>query len=176
MKKVIKSLDANQVVSLYDNKIDTAGYYCGKVQYSDDSYVLLSHFNQSGMYSGYILLKTDNVYRVDRYGQYENKIEYLASINHDQHKKIKIIDNAIKGILQYACDEKLIIVIELCGSDMDDLIGFVSSLDDNILTLDCCDDYGRQNGTSSIYIDDITAIKCDTNYCNEIKLMANRNE
>ena len=177
MKDIIKSLDKNKIASFYDNKSDTSGYYCGKIQYSDDTYVLLSHYNPHGYYSGYVLLKIENIFRINQEGKYENKLEYLSSLIPTQHNhNIGKKGSIIQSLLQFALDEKLILLIELCESDMDDVQGFVLDFDDENLSLECVDDYGQKDGKSTIYLHDISVIKCDTNHCDGVKKMIGLNK
>jgi len=172
MKDLFKSIDKEKMVSLYDDKSDTSGFYCGRIQKTDEDYVLISHYNQMGFYSGYVLLRKENVFRANQNGRYEKKVEYLSEQNENQiHHQFTEDENLLNVLLEHAKQEKLIVLIELCESNSDDLQGRVSWCDDFILEIECFDEYGFEDGISTVYIEDISVVKCDTNPCREISLM-----
>ena len=171
MEKIISSLEINKIISIYDNKEDTSGFYCGKLCGSNNKYTMLLHYSKLGLYGGYILLKTDNIYRIEYDGQYERRVENLSSITTSQHNILVNPDDLMGTILNHAKKENLVILVELSNSDFDDVKGFVLSYDNETITVKCVNNYGYDDGISIFFIKDISVIKCDNIVCQETKLL-----
>jgi len=173
MKSILESIEKKKIVSLYDNKNDTAGHYSGDIQYVNEDHVLISHYNSSGGYSGYVLLKTENIYRVDQDGKYENSLKRLSKLQSEEqaHHCFNETEDLVFDLLQFAQQKQLVVLIELCESDMDDIQGFILNINKETVVISCIDNFGEQDGISTIFTEDISVIKCDTNPCREAKLL-----
>ena len=174
MKEILKKIGREEIVSLYNDKRDTSGFYCGKICATDESYVLLECFDKIGRYSGYVVLKNEDIFRISRNGQYENAMSNLEKALPKKHNLTVSPSTFVRDFMNYAKKEKLVILIELCESASDDVQGIITEFNDEIITLDCVDDYGVSDGTSIIFFEDISVIKCDTIPCQGVKTLMER--
>lgn len=171
MKEIIEQAAREEIISLYDDKNDTAGFYCGKVCAINESYVLLDHFDKIGRYGGYVILKNENIYRVNRGSQYEKAISNLEKAYLSKHDLTVNPLTLVNDLLNYAKEKGLVLLIELCESGTDDIQGIIKDFDEKAVSLDCVDDYGNPDGTSTVFIEDVSVIKCDNTTCQGVKAL-----
>ena len=66
----------------------------------------------------------------------------------------------------------MVVTIELNDSGYDDLQGFISSIQEDIVIIKQLDDDGNADGESIVYRDDITCVFCDSDKEMSIKLLS----
>jgi len=171
MKEILEKVGRQEIISLYDDKNSTTAFYCGKVYAMNEIHVLLEHFDSIGRYSGYVILKNENIFRVNRNGQYENAVSALEKALPEKHNLTARPSTLVSDLMDYAKKEGLVVLIELCESALDNIQGVIIEFNDEVITLDCVDDYGVPDGRSTIFFEDVSAIKCDTTFCQGIKAL-----
>lgn len=67
----------------------------------------------------------------------------------------------ILALLQYAKSAGKVVSIELIESDQWDIMGFVTNVDGQVVTMRQVTKYGEDDGVCVAYLDDITEVSCD---------------
>lgn len=112
---------------------------------------------------GITVMSVDDVIRVDTNGQYEEKMQKLCSKNANSFYDLSIEDEEIlMAALLFAIKEKQMVSIELLNSGYNNIVGFVSTIDDGECKIEQVDEYGFADGTSYISYNDITRISIST--------------
>ena len=171
MQSVIKNCCDNKFVSsIYTDQIY---HLTGFILVSTDEYVVISHINAHGLYDGYILKRTEDIYRIDYDGKYEKKIEALYLLKNQTHDLITEDDlkdekSPLELILDIAKSTHKIISIEY-----EDVVisGFVDSFTEELVTLFIVDEYGYQDGHTTICLSSIETIALDTDTEQDILLL-----
>lgn len=174
MQSVIKKCSNNKFVcSIYTD--DPIYHLTGYILCSNDDYVVISHINAHGLYDGYILKRTEDIYRIDYDGKYEKRIEALYLLRNQTHNLIseddlKYDNSLLELILDIAESTHKIISIEY-----EDVVisGFVDSFTEELVTLFIVDENGYQDGHTTIYLSSIETIALDTDTEQDILLLNN---
>lgn len=174
MKEILKQCSPEEVIAIYTNSDDTDSFCEGFVKAFNDEDFLIYHISPHGLYDGYIVKKTEHIYRINQKGMYEQKILNLYSFRNQEHNNINIVDNNIMfSVLEYARKNKLVVSIELFESGVNDIQGFVIENEDYIC-IDQCDDYSQEVGQTHIKLNDISELRCDTDDEIVLRLLQNK--
>lgn len=157
-----KFTECNKTVCLYENEDDTSKFNCGFLSAIEDNELLIENVTSSGEYDGYIAFLADKIYKVQQDSEYNRKIEKLYQIKKQHHQHIVCNQSIFKSVLKFAQTNGFAVTLRFYDSNYDDLQGFVVALDEDILTVEEVDTYGRPDGISDIDINSITKIYCDT--------------
>lgn len=161
----------NEAVSIYSNFENTLAHLTGYVLKATEDYVLIAHITEHGFYDGYILKRSEDIYRVDHGGLYEWKITalyHLRNQKHDLFTQSELKNPLNIRFLQCAKENNKIISVEY-GDTV--ISGFVSDYDENKLFVSIVDEYGNKNGNTIIYLDTIQTIALDTDTEQDILLL-----
>ena len=170
--------NSGKVVSLYSDPDNTNKFSCGYILDFDDTYLLMAHIGPVGEYDGYGTIVLDDIYLVGSDRKYENKIEILHSFETKKHIPVKrMVENVILNLLLFAQNESLIVVLDLFSSGLDDVQGFVSSIEDDndTVTIRTVDEYGEENGSELLSAANIAHIFVDTRKESAIKKLHDYN-
>ncbi len=157
--------DKNSLVSVYVDSDDWGRFSVGYVDAITDSHVRLRAVSKYGEPAGYEVRPLAEIFKVEFDGRYEKKIERL---NQNQGKifneilpQRKSAGDLIVDALRQSLDESVVIVV--WGADIEDsLVGYVEQLENDVVTLRLINEYGEDDGRSSIEIDEITSVDFNT--------------
>lgn len=159
----------NKIVSFYDDKDYTNAHYTGFIAAYNDSEILINHITPSGYYDGYILKRIEDIFRVDYDGNYEIKIEKLYNLRNQHHQQITFIqDEILYTLMDFAIQNKLIISLEFCN---DTLSGFIIDYQDEVITLEIIDEFGKSHGISVVNLNEVDVFYVDTDDEQDLKLL-----
>lgn len=169
LQEIENCFKCQQIVSCYFNKDDNCvhltGYICG----FNENELLIAHITPRGEYDGFVLNNINGLYRIENNGDYENKINLLYKIKKQKHPVLNCSKNdLVSSLLSFSCEEKLLVTLEL---NNDSITGYVDKYD-NYVKLRVVDEYGKNNGTCIIDIDEIVTFACDTDYEQDIRLLS----
>jgi len=151
------------IVAIYNNKDNTRAFWTGYICRIDDLYILLAHIQSSGLYDGYFLLELSSIYRIERDTPYLHKIEKLYQHNEQHHPElIQKTISIINDVLLFAKENLYVLSIQLLNSGYDDVIGTVKNVEDGFLHINVLDEYGICSGETTLELQTITRIACDT--------------
>lgn len=159
-----------KIANFYFNKdkncVHLTGYVCC---YNEDE-LLLAHITSRGEYDGFILNKTENLYRVDYDGEYEKKIGKLYNFKKQIHPTVTgDKDGILYPLLMFADENQYYISLELQN---DKITGIINSYDDYIY-LSTVDDFGYNSGITAVDIDEIVTFSVDTDNEQDLKILHN---
>ncbi len=166
MKRILEELKENQkLCSLYINFQDTSKFVFGKILKIDEMHIIFFSFSPDGEYDGLLLIKIDNILRVEyddlytaRMNRLINDKNFLCKFDIDSIEN----NNLIELLLNLLLKEKIIISIELLDSGTYDIIGFVEEINENTCKISQVNDDGQDDGVTYIRINDITQISADS--------------
>ena len=150
-------------VSLYSDKEDTEHFSCGYILGATQEDVVLCSITPNGLYDGFLVLKTANIFAVEYDDQYTQKIQALYTAREQKHPHLSFVenDNLMKNVLQYARDHSLVVSIELFDSQLDNIQGLVKEVDDEYLYVMQLDDSGCADGKICVLMEAVTSVSCD---------------
>lgn len=161
-----------KIASFYCNQADSEIHLTGYVEKFNESEILIAHISANGYYDGFILIHTDDIYRIDYDGDYEKKIEKLYHLKKQSHQPIDTFtqgeDEILYSLLDYAKNNGHIISLYFEDSC---LSGLVDSYDDNIIYLSVISDYGIKNGISIVNVDEVSMVCVDTDDEQDLKIL-----
>lgn len=156
--------EKNTLVSIHVNSDDWNQYSVGYVDVITNTHVRLRAVSRYGEPAGYEIRVLAEICKIESDGKYEQKLEKLSK---NQGKIFKEIapaygsGNLILDALTQSLKEK--ILIALWGNDPDDtLTGYVEKLEDDTVSIRLIDEYGKDDGVSTIAIDEITSLDFNT--------------
>ncbi|MCL2323169.1 MAG: hypothetical protein FWC47_13840 [Oscillospiraceae bacterium] len=162
-------LEHKKVTSIYTNRENTEKHMTGFISGLNEAETLISHMNSRGEYDGYILIKTRKIYQIDYDGPYEKMIKKLYVLKSQKHSILDISEeNILFSLLKYAIKMNFIITVELEDTSYS---GYVTSYNDEFVTLRTIDMYGGNSGISAFKIDEILLFACDTDTEQDLKLL-----
>lgn len=164
----IKKLQKQTVVSIFCDPTNPSKHLTGWICASSDDVVMIQHISPHGMYDGYILVQSDDIYRIDVEGEYEKKMYILYTNKRQNHPNVLIEENIYSSLLDFCKSEHLVISVELEDST---LTGFVTAFDDEHIALALLDDYGNSNGQTVIMNRLVISFAVDTEKEQDIKLL-----
>lgn len=163
----LENLD--EMVHLYSDASNTTKFSAGYIKALNEKEILLAHISPYGKYDGYMVKQRKDIYCVETGGKYAVKLEKLHMLENKKHEVINIESLSLfKSLLDFAKEKNKIVSIELLESDLDDIVGYVKWIDNEMAEIKLVDEYGEAEGKSLIYIKDISYIVCDSE--NEIML------
>lgn len=166
MKRILEELKENQkLCSLYINFQDTSKFIFGKILEVDEIHIIFYSLSPDGEYDGLLLIKIDNILRVEYDDLYAARMNRLINDkNFSCRFNIDLIENnnLKELLLNLLLKEKIIVSIELLDSGTYDIIGFVEEISVNICKISQVNDDGQDDGFTYIRIYDITQISADS--------------
>lgn len=154
-----KAMQEKRIVSIYTSD-DWSSYSVGYVTRIDSTHICLESITGSGESIGFEIRSLEEITKVETSGKYEQKIEILA--NHQGeiiHPVTLPAPNRgiIHEILELAMQRKCVITIWTEGSD-ESISGYVSSFENDTITIQVVDEYGGNDGVSVIPQEGISSI------------------
>ncbi|MFT8888765.1 MAG: hypothetical protein ABF449_14665 [Ethanoligenens sp.] len=158
--------EAQTIVSVYTNEQDTSEYDCGVLNVVDEEWAILNSVAPQGIYDGYRLLRTDDIYRIDAYGPYEDKIRYYARSWPEKHAvDFGTSPDVLHGFFNVCIQKGWLLSVELANSGERDVTGILKDYTWESVTLRGVDNYGHKDSLSTLLTERITNIDADSLYC-----------
>lgn len=168
MIDLIKMLNKQTVVSVFCDSLNPDKHLTGRICASSENVVMIQHISPRGLYDGFILVQSDDIYRIDTDGKYERKMCNLYKAKKQEHPHFLIDEDLYTSLLVFCKMQELVISIELADVT---LSGFVTAFDDERITLALVDNYGDSNGQTVVVNSEIISIAADTQNEQDIKLL-----
>lgn len=164
-------LNEKKYVCIHADETSPNKFVFGKIIGVDTNNVAISMVSPDGEYDGVLLKQIDDIIRVEQSVSYENKMRKLMRMKEYDEKEFAIPnENILRGILDFAKETGVIISVELDHSGIDDVAGFVESVNDKTCELIQVNEYGEEDGESFITLSDISQICLDSS--DEKRLLA----
>ena len=163
-----KCFDEKKVTSFYFNKEDNTKHLTGYIHAYNDDELLIAHISSRGLYDGFILNKTSELYCITYDGCYEEKIKKLYTLKSQKHPAIECGDCILFSLLDFSKNNNHIVSLELSN---DTIVGFIDKYDDNYIYLDMIDEYGHGLGKCIIDYDEVITFACDSDDEQDLKML-----
>ncbi|KHD05704.1 hypothetical protein PN36_25345 [Candidatus Thiomargarita nelsonii] len=166
IKKLLEEAKAkNTLVSVYVDSDDWEKYSLGYVDLVTDTYVRLRALSQYGEAAGFEIRSLSEIFKVENDGQYENKIEKLSQNQGNIFNEVRLSKKSsgdlVRESLQQSLEESIVIVV--WGRETDDsLVGYVEKLETDLVSIRLINEFGEDDGLSTIEIDEITSLDFNT--------------
>jgi hypothetical protein len=170
IKQLQLAASNEQLAEIYSDVEDVGKFAVAKVLFVSEDYTILANVSPIGMYDGFFLIKTDNIYRLNIETRYIQNIEKLYKTKKQKHIKIDLDnENLILGFLEFAQKNSNVVLLELFESGI--VQGFIKSVEEDIVAVANLTDEGEPDGESFFNIEDITRISCDDEEANCLKIL-----
>lgn len=152
-------IDPMQIVSIYCDRDNPASHLTGFVHELSEEYVLIRHVNPDGLYDGFVLVRQEDVFRVDYGGKYEQKVQALYNIKKQTHPELPNDTSLYSSLLGFCNAHQLVISVELEDTIVS---GFIVLFDYDYIHLQVLDEYGTNNGEMILDTCHIISLAVDT--------------
>ena len=173
MKNLLKEISEGHIVAgIYTE--EPGSFLEGYVECADEDTFVLAHITNVGLYDGYILKFVKSVFKITTGDQYGRKIEALYKLRGQSHMPISFGtgQNVFENFIEFARSNRFIVSVEMHDDDENTEVGFIKDFNKKYIRLLNMDSYGHEDGESTILIEDITAIACDTDTEHALLLIA----
>lgn len=166
IKRVLEHAKAkNILVSAYVDADDWGHYSVGYVDLVTDTHVRFRALSKYGEAAGFEIRLLSEIVKVEYDGKYENKIEKLSQNQEKIFNEIrpskKSSGDLVWDTLQQSHEDSVVIVV--WGNDPDDsLVGIVEKLDSDLVSVRLINEFGEDDGLSTININEITSLDFNT--------------
>ena len=174
---LIELYNSNKNASFYTDTQETTKFHFGKVIAINENELALALLSNDGEDDGITIIDPEKVFRVEYDGQYfkkMNKLCILKKINFENYT----IDNSniLVSFLHILKEQHEIVSIELVNSGLIDICGFIHTYKNNKCIIKQIDEYGFDDGFSTIFIKDITQITFKSKDEKRIKFLYQSNK
>lgn len=157
------SLEKGVLIAVYTNSDETDKFKVGRVIALTEEDVILFEYAPNGRYDGYLLVKTDDIYRTECGGDYLGKIQRLRSRWNDIPEAADIKgEDLIFSLLGFARENRLAVTIQLYDSGLYDIKGFVAEAGAESALIEQLNGNGGRDGCTAVAYRSITCISCDS--------------
>lgn len=81
-----RSHEESLMVSVYSDRNEPEGFSAGFIDSLSAEQFVLKHVTPEGIQDGYIIRRTEDVFRVDAGGEYERRLELLYTLQKQRHE------------------------------------------------------------------------------------------
>lgn len=170
LRKLSSYIKSDVLLSLYTNVDEPDIFTLGYLLEIDENNVLINMVDRHGEEIGFYLVNSDDIYNFEHDKMYSGKIEKLFRLKNQKRKYIaKTESNPMETFLKYTFDNHLLIQVN--GGDY--YIGYIKDYSNHVLTLNRIDNYGDDMGFSSLDMNNVNSLKCETKSLKDIELFIN---
>lgn len=164
MKEIlVKALRQKQDIAVYSNAADTTKFAYGKLLCVDDINFALYLISPNGEYDGILVQEINEILYIEYDEPYAQKMQKLCATHVFPEVCFPSETESVKtDTLLYAKENGKVVALEVQYSGMDDITGFVETLENGLCAVEELDAFGQPQGTAYVEIDRITQISCDS--------------
>lgn len=163
-----KCFEQNWVASFYCDIQTPESHLTGLIGAYDEDFLIVKHISPDGLYDGFILVRTNDVFRIDLNGLYEDKVRKLYECKNQSHPDCFFEDDLCSSLLDYSQRCNKMVSVEI-GNDT--ITGLVHGYNSEYIYLTVFDKFGRNNGETVIACDKVISIAVDTSIESNIHLL-----
>ncbi|GKX68626.1 hypothetical protein [Inconstantimicrobium mannanitabidum] len=172
INKLDELMQNKKIASFYMDEEDMERFAVGYVVAANDEYFILAMISPSGLCDGFKLEQVSSIIRIRVDGKYENKILTLAKYHKTKHEEIIFKeDNFISEFLIFAKTKSYIVSLELLNCGFYDVVGYVEKIENGSCVIREIDEYGEEDGVSTVELQDITQISCNSLEESKLKIL-----
>jgi hypothetical protein len=173
IKTIQMIMDMEHIALVYIDENDTEMFSAGYIKEYSENELLMYYVDPFGYNNGVAVKCIRDIIKIEYGDKYSAKIQKLNSI---RKTEVDFFDigkgNLFSRILEHSIEKKKIVTIEILNSKVDDAVGYVTSIENHIVTLILIDNYGYKDGSMLINMNDITHIVCDSSQEEALNILA----
>ena len=73
--------ETKELVAMYNNKYDSSAFFVGVIIDTDEYYTHLSTVSPSALYDGHVVIKNEDIHKIELRSRYIKKIDFLLKDN-----------------------------------------------------------------------------------------------
>jgi hypothetical protein len=163
------------MVSIHTNPSDQSRFIIGFVDQIDDTWARLRSLSIRGKDDGYEIISLKKIFRISINGRYEHKINFINNNRKQVFKEVELslpieTDNVLYATLHEAHQKELIVML-WTEDEFDSVIGYVDSLDQDMVRILAVNDYGQEDGFIVLDLTEVRSIDCNSLKCQIIKFL-----
>jgi hypothetical protein len=177
---LLREAQSNEtLIGVFSDPSNPSAFAAGWVEAVSDEHLVLRHVSQHGRYDGYRLVPLENVFRVDSTGRYLERLRFLSQVREERFPhlfKSGIAEDAnlvVEILLAAQQNDLLVLVSVLEGSD---LTGWIKQIGHDTVIITLVDNDGVSDFDSTVHLEAITAVYCNDEDLQDLRLLARRNE
>lgn len=163
-----RSHEESLMVSVYSDRNEPEAFSAGFIDALSAGQFVMKHVTPEGIQDGYIIRRTEDVFRVDVGGEYERRLELLYTLQKQRHEdfitgSVEQASNLFKESPEIAQRRNAVVTVCIDETEsQDEIKGFVKSVNSGGVTISRISHDGSDDGESTFFSDDIVKINCDT--------------
>ncbi len=160
------------LVEVYEDDRDLSKFYAGYIVACDEDFFIMSLISPRGRFDGFMLQEVRSIVSISHSTKY---LKQLIAIKNHHNTEIKFQEfdgsDLLFGLLDYAQSNNRIVIIELL-SNSKLTSGYIIKLDDEKCTVRQIAEDGDSDGDSTVLLDDITQVNCESESSVELEILA----
>jgi len=169
LQNLFKSfIGKNEILSVYCNPDDKHSAIVGFAKQIDDDYMICNSVTRYGKYDGYLLRKTENIFRVDYGSHYETSLFRVFTHHKQSHKEIPSNNTVFINYIQFAKDSGFVAYVGIRDHDDGTVSGYIDEIDFDSETFTihiiAREREGAFDGFTVVSFDDVYYMCCDTEF------------
>lgn len=176
------SIKEFNMVSVYSNRYQPEKCSVGFVEAVTNEHFFIKHVSPVGTDDGYIVRRMSDVFRVDFGGEYEKRLNLLYTLQNQQHqnffdRKPAKSSNLFRESLIVAKKKNLIVSVCIDETEnQENVVGFVKDINSEGATISRISLNGLDDGESTLILDDVIKIDCDSLDERTLKILYSHNK
>jgi hypothetical protein len=167
LKEIYKSfIGKNEVLSVFCNPNDEYSSVFGFAAQMDENHFICNEISTRGKYDGYMLRKSENIFRIDYGSYYEASLHKVFIRENVTHKEIPNNSNVFINFILFAKESGFIVSVGIRDYDSSSITGYIDNIDlkANVFTVHTItqEKEGNFDGFTVIPFDDVYRMCCDT--------------
>lgn len=160
-------MEKNTLVALYTNKDNYEAFAVGYINKIINDKVIILHIGVHGEFDGYSSCYVEDIYRVETNSKYIMKLSKLKGWDIPDVPKVNYNEDCFDSLIVSAYKNNEIIAIRCCDSETD-IRGYIINYSDLSMTILQINEYGEDDGQTTIYTNDISKVAIMDVECKEI--------
>ena len=170
IKKILKYVQqTKELCALFIDETDIDKFQVVKINCFNQNYIFAVSYDQYGKIDGNECISLKKIIKIETNSKYLQALNILDEYYNNHVTKIEF--TSLNEILDYAKRQNKVCEIELCNSGLQDVVGFISEITGENLTVQSVDEYGEQDGEATLFLSDITALSFGSNDTEKIEIL-----
>jgi hypothetical protein len=174
--EILLRLKKNKLVAFYTNEYDNKVFLAVFLLLTSEEDVLFQSVTPYGEYDGYGVIRIDKIYRIEKSSKYLRCLAQLCEKDcYNELRRATGTSSCFTTLFTYAWENSKIIRVGLIDDKSDWIFGYVTSVENNVVTLKGIDEFGDYDGQSFFLTSDCVDLSCDGMVENKIQWLYEMN-
>ena len=168
IEKIKELKEKQEVCNIYHDENDTLRFSVGFILGYDEKFFVIESIDPNGKSDGFKCGLMDSIIKIESSTNYTNNIGKLFKFYEQNRNNLIVNEDMVLDLLNFAKQNNKICSIILCESNNDDIVGFVESVENDLLNIRQINENGENDGSAFLDLGRISGIRCGSG--EEIKL------